>query len=117
MLNLNTGSQSWWYKNSIGCSEQIESRLTKLKYDQEMEQIKNLLVSSTSQVPTQQETQSITNMTNANIIETLIRNNCVFPFYTIEIAQSGFLILLGILAIIFGVSLANAFNEDDDTCN
>lgn len=117
MLNLNTGSKSWWFTNSIGCSEQIESKLTRLKYDQEMEQIKTLLAPSTTIVSTQQESQSITNMTNTNIIETLIRSNCLFPFYTIEIAQSAILIILGVLGIIFGVSLANAFNEDDDTCN
>lgn len=130
ILNLNTGSKSWWFTNSIGCSEKIESKLSNLKYEQEMEQIKSLLLSSTvaysfssltsasysySSSTSSIETNSISN-SSTNILEDLIQTNCLVPFYTIEIAQSAILIILGILCVIFGLLLANAFNEDDDTC-
>lgn len=121
MLNLNTGSKSWWFTNSIGCTEQIETKLSKLKYDQQMELIKNYLIPTTLSVGSSSalltENSSVTNMTNSNIIESLIQSNCLFPFYTIEIAQSGLLIILAVFGVIFGLLLANAFNEDDDTCN
>lgn len=132
---MNTGSKSWWLTNSIGCSEKIEYKLSNIKYQQEMNQIKillqpttaNLLSTVVSNTTTPEATtstlatlldssNSVTNMSNSNVLENLIQTNCLFPFYTIEIAQSAVLIILGILCIIFGLLLANAFNEDDDTC-
>lgn len=117
ILNLNTGSKSWWFTNSISCSEKIENKLSNMKYQQEMEQIKSLLLSSTvaSSTSSISETSSISNSSNTNILEELIQTSCLVPFYTIEIAQSAILIILGILCVIFGLLLANAFNEDDDT--
>ena len=136
---MNTGSKSWWLTSSIGCSEKIEYKLSNIKYQQEMNQIKILLqpttasllsivvsnISTTTASETTTSTlstllldssNSVTNMSNSNVLENLIQTNCLFPFYTIEIAQSAVLIILGILCIIFGLLLANAFNEDDDTC-
>jgi hypothetical protein len=132
---MNTGSKSWWLTNSVGCSEKIEYKLSNIKYQQEMNQIKillqpttaNLLSTVVSNTTTPEATtstlatlldssNSVTNMSNSNVLENLIQTNCLFPFYTIEIAQSAVLIILGILCIIFGLLLANAFNEDDDTC-
>lgn len=137
---MNTGSKSWWLTNSIGCSEKIEYKLSNIKYQQEMNQIKILLqpttasllstvvsnISTTTTTASEATTStlstlldssnSVTNMSNSNVLENLIQTNCLFPFYTIEIAQSAVLIILGILCIIFGLLLANAFNEDDDTC-
>ncbi len=118
---MNTGSKSWWLTNSIGCSEKIEYKLSNIKYQQEMNQIKillqpttaNLLSTVVSNTTTPEATtstlatlldssNSVTNMSNSNVLENLIQTNCLFPFYTIEIAQSAVLIILGILCIIFG---------------
>lgn len=115
VLNMNTNMKSWWYTSSIGCTEHIEARMEKYKYQ---EGFKNI-AASTSQIrsaSTLNTTSSFsTRRTPKNVVlENFIKNNCFLPFYTIEIIHSGVLIFLGILCVIFGLLLANAFNEDDD---
>lgn len=113
-LNMNTNMKSWWFTSSFGCSEHIENRLEKFKYEKSFAKIKNTFTStSENSTPAgpffKNDTRPKTYM-----LENFIRANCVLPFYTIEIIHSGVLIFLSVLCVIFGLLLANAFNEDDE---
>lgn len=124
VLNMNTNMKSWWFTSSIGCTQHIENRLEEFKYKKSLEKIKNTLSGSLKTEDTNQielTTTTITpfpygtkKLTKNLILDNFIRTNCFLPFYTIEIIHSGVLIFLSVLCVIFGLLLANAFNEDDD---
>lgn len=142
-LNLNTNMKSWWFTSSIGCTEHIENRLEQYKFEQGFERIKtfidptsstkstttsklttllssdvtNQIRSTDSLNPVNQVNFSTRKMTKNAVLENIIRKNCFLPFYTIEIIHSGVLIFLGVLCVIFGLLLANAFNDDDEDIN
>lgn len=123
VLNMNTNMKSWWFTSSFGCSQHIENRLEEFKYKKSFEKIKNTLNENLATVNSN-EIRSMTTttpfpygtkkMTKDVILENFIRSNCFLPFYTIEIIHSGLLIFLSVLSVIFGLLLANAFNDDDD---
>lgn len=121
VLNMNTNMKSWWFTNSIGCNQHIQNRLEKYKYEKSFEKIKNelgedVLTNTRSFLQTSiKNNHTFANrISTVNILEEFIDKNCLIPFYTIEIVQSGILIFLSVLYVIFGILLANAFNEDEE---
>jgi hypothetical protein len=75
ILNANTGKKSWWFINSIGCSNSIFSNET-------------TWATQTYEIPN--EYQTIQN------IENFIVNNCLIAFYWIEIVHSSVLIFFSV---------------------
>jgi len=101
VLNLNTDKMSWWLVNNVGCTTEPMSSLNETKWA--MGPTSHSLVTSFK-----------INESKATIDE-FINRNCLLPFYWIEIIHSSILIFFSTLAIIFGLILGNAFNDEDDT--
>jgi len=52
---------------------------------------------------------------NRLFLDAFVRANCLVPFFFIEIMHAAVQIIVSIFCVIFGLLLANTFNDDDDT--
>ncbi len=120
MLSLNTDKKSWWFVNSVSCSQHLE----KYQYENNLAQIKSILLPNQNQLKNLQSKNLNEFETNASsfnlnspmstlifafnnnnnetiLLDNFVQSNCVLPFYTIEIIHSGFLIFVGVILVLF----------------
>lgn len=130
---MNTGKRSWWFTNSIGCSQPISTELERYQTQRTLDELKYLIelssTTTTSTTTTVHSTLAASNNTadvlrgrssflstttvsgkasndmyelsqqdlwNYTYLDSFMRNNCIMPFYYIEIAHAGVLIFLGV---------------------